>query len=99
MSDLQFDLLTWTPPPGYRFGGATFDEARDRQRLSRQMQSVHDAMLDGKHRTLDQLSKDAGCPPASASARFRDLKRLGFDVQKENLGSGTWTYWMEKHHG
>jgi hypothetical protein len=97
--NVQPDLLSWQPPEPPKFLGATYDAARDGIRLNRQLKAVHDVMLDGRHRTLDRLGKDAGCPPASASARFRDLKRLGFNVQKENLGAGTWTYWMENKNG
>lgn len=90
----QPDLLSWTPPPSYRFRGATFTEA-DRPRLSAQQKRVHDVMIDGKKRSLDTLGKDANCPPASASARFRDLKDMGFPMMKENLGGGLWMYWMQ----
>lgn len=97
----QQDLLSWEPPKDMRFLGSTFDDARDRPRLSRQLKAVHDVMLDGKRRSLRQLADDAGallernCPEASASARFRDLRRLGFPVRDENGGAGLWWYWME----
>lgn len=94
MSD-QPSLLDWMPPANHRFLGSTFDDARDRARLSKQLKAVHDVLMDGKKRSLRQLADDAGCPEASASARFRDLVRLHFPMQKENLGNGLWLYWME----
>lgn len=92
----QPDLLAWTPPANHRFLGSTFDEKRDRARLSKQLQTVHDVLVDGRKRSLRQLADAAECPEASASARFRDLKRLGFPVSKENAGGGLWLYWMAK---
>lgn len=90
----QLDLLSWQPPRPGKFLGATFDSARDEERLSKQLKAVHDVMKDGQHRSLRQMADAAGCPEASASARFRDLKRLGFPMQKKNEGRGTWIYWM-----
>lgn len=91
----QRDLLSWRPPPSHKFLGSTFDDVRDRSRLSRQLKAVHDVMSDGKTRSLRQLSDAAGCPEASASARYRDLVRLGFPMRKENAGGGLWLYKME----
>ena len=92
----QPSLLDWQPPqpPVFHFLGSTFKSERDQKRLSKQLKTVHDVMQDGRKRTLRQLADDAGCPEASASARFRDLVRLSYPMMKENLGSGTWTYWM-----
>lgn len=91
----QPDLLEWSPPEPPKFMGSTFDAARDGIRLNRQLKIVHDVMADGRRRTLCELACAAQCPEASASARFRDLKRLGFPMMKENLGQGLWSYWME----
>lgn len=91
----QPDLLSWQPPRPGRFLGSTFEPVRDEERLSKQLKAVHDVMKDGQRRSLRALADAAGCPEASASARFRDLKRLGFPMQKQNLGGGLWTYWME----
>lgn len=94
----QPDLLTWEPPSTHVFLGSTVTTA-DVPRLSRQLKHVHDVMLDGKHRSLRELAHDCQCPEASASARFRDLKRLGFPVEKKNLGRGLWHYWLEMRRG
>lgn len=90
----QPDLLTWEPPPTHVFLGSTVTHV-DVPRLSRQLKVVHDVMLDGNRRSLRELAIDCQCPEASASARFRDLKRLGFPVAKENMGSGLWHYWLD----
>lgn len=90
----QPDLLSWTPPASHRFLGSTITEA-DVPRLNKQLKAVHDVMVDGRKRCLRTLADDAGCPEASASARFRDLKRLGFPMCKENVGDGLWLYWLD----
>jgi hypothetical protein len=88
MPDNQLDLLAWEPR------GETATES-DKKRLGRQMQAVFDLMRDGQHRTLAQMAAALGEPPASVSARWRDLKnQFGFDTHKQHVGSGVWVYWM-----
>jgi len=82
---LQPELWDWKPR-------GPFITPADERRLAPQMQRVFDCLKDGKERTLDQISKETGDPPASCSARFRDLKRLGFHTEHRNLGNGLWTY-------
>lgn len=93
MSDMP--LLDWTPPPSFQFKGATFEPSRDATRLSKQLKAVHDIMGGGRKFTLRALADAADAPEASVSARYRDLKRLGFPMMKENLGDGCWLYWMD----
>jgi hypothetical protein len=88
----QPSLLDWQPPEEHKFLGSTITEA-DSARLRGQLKRVHDVMQDRKVRTLRQLADDAQCPEASASARFRDLRRLGYPVCDKNLGNGLWHYW------
>lgn len=85
----QLDLISWRPK------GQTINLTDDLERLSAQMRRVYDVMKDGERRGLEKLGRDAQCPPASASARFRDLKALGYPMKKQNLGGGRWVYWME----
>lgn len=89
---VQPSLLDWQPPPEHKFLGSTITPADDK-RLRGQLARVHAVMQDKKVRTLRQLADDAGCPEASASARFRDLRRLGYPVCDKNLGGGLWHYW------
>ena len=76
------------------FGGATYDPARDRDRLSKQLCGVLDVMCDGEWRTLRQISDATGFPEASISARLRDVRKEWGDesMQSENLGEGLWRY-------
>lgn len=87
-------LLNWKAPEPPHFLGKTYNPERDGKRLNKQLQAVYDVLKDGKRRTLRQIADEANCPEASGSARIRDLRRLGFPMMKENLGSGTWSYWL-----
>ena len=94
MSDTP--LLDWTPPEPPRFLGATFDATRDGKRLNEQSQRVHDAMIDGVERGLNQIATLTGDPEASISARLRDLRRYGFKVDRRYVERGLWLYRVTK---
>jgi hypothetical protein len=77
------------------FGGETYDPDRDGPRLRRQLQRVIRCMQDGEWRTLDQISRATGDPPASVSARLRDLRKPQFgshEVDREYVSRGLWRY-------
>jgi len=67
---------------GELFDGHTFDEKADKDRLSRQLELVRAAMLDGAWRTLEEIERLTGAPPASVSARLRDLRKPKFGSGK-----------------
>jgi hypothetical protein len=78
--------------------GETFDAELDGHRLARQLTAVRDYMLraDG-WRTLDEISRITGAPPASVSARLRDLRRPasgGYTVERRRRrpGGGLYEY-------
>lgn len=77
--------------------GATYSPTFDADRLHRQQRLVYDLMQDGQKRTLRAIADATGAPEASASARLRDLRRIGLDVRRERAapGGGTWLYWIE----
>lgn len=60
------------------FDGSTYDPARDRARLQRQLARVREIMRDGQWRTLAELAAETGAPEASVSARLRDLRKQKF---------------------
>jgi hypothetical protein len=70
-----FDPARMGKPERRRFGGATYDEALDGERLNGQYERVWAAMLDAKWRTLAQIALITGDPPASISARLRDFRK------------------------
>ena len=92
----QIDLLSWRPPEPPRFLGATFNATRDGKRLNEQSQRVHDAMIDGRERGLNQIAALTGDPEASISARLRDLRRYGFKVDRRYVERGLWLYRVSK---
>ena len=68
------------PEPGTLL--ALFDgeglTASDHKRLHCQLEAVRGLMLDGRWRTLPEISQATGAPPASVSARLRDLRKAKF---------------------
>lgn len=80
---------------GPDFDGDTYDAARDKDRLVRQLGRVRDVMLDGKWRTLLRIANEVGAPEASVSARLRDLRKVkfgGYIVDRRYLADGLWEY-------
>lgn len=73
----QLDLIDWTPPSN-RFDGSTYNHTADSERLTGQIKLVHDAMIDGKWRTLAEIEAITHAPQASISARLRDLRKPRF---------------------
>ena len=82
-------------PHQYSFGGNTFHVKRDGARLSHQLEKVRALLADGQWRTLREISDSVGAPEASVSARYRDLVRLRFNMEKKNDGGGRWLYRMK----
>lgn len=88
-----------TDPPWW-FDGATFDYALDGHRLSGQLQKVWGRMIDGRWRTLAELSAALEYPEASLSARLRDLRKERFGShtvhRRRRMGHvGLWEYRLE----
>lgn len=84
---------------GQLFGGETYEHARDGDRLKKQLAAVRRLMLDGKWRTLADISEAVGAPQASISARLRDLRKPKFGsylVEREYVGAGLWHYRVKK---
>jgi hypothetical protein len=89
-------------PAQRRFNGkATYDHARDHDRLSRQYDHVFAIMSDGKPRTLAGIRQEAARrfktrhSIASISARLRDMRKTRFGrhiVNRDYLGGGLWHY-------
>ncbi len=89
------ELLDWKPPESPAFAGETLDSKRDGARLNRQMRRVYDVMKAGAWRTLDQVSEQASAPPASVSARLRDLRKWqfgAFRVERRHVSEGLHEY-------
>lgn len=83
----------------FRFGGRTFDYARDGERLGQQLRITLATLLADPLRwwTLRALSAAVDAPEASVSARLRDCRKLGYPVPRRRKdGGGTWEYRLEE---
>jgi len=68
--------------------GQTYEPQFDQERLSTQMQHVRGLMLTTlAWLTLREIEDSLGYPQASISARLRDLRKEGFDVQRRRRGN------------
>lgn len=86
----QLGLLEWIDTRPGR--GETFDVDRDESRLALQYLRVRTLMLDGKWRTLAQISELTGDPQASVSARLRQMRSAGYTVERRYVSKGLWEY-------
>ena len=70
--------------------------AQDKARLGKQLKKVRDFFEAnrGTWFSLRQISDATGAPEASASARFRDLKKLGLPMERDDRGGGLHLYRM-----
>lgn len=81
------------------FDGASFDSARDGERLGKLLDRVYDLMRDGRWRTLAQIAVTTGGSEASVSARLRDMRKERFQartpcrtVERRRVSDGLWEY-------
>jgi hypothetical protein len=84
------------------FGGGTFDEGEDGDRLRRQLAAVWAVVSDGRWYTLSYISHEVDAPEASVSARLRDFRKLKFgghkvDRQRVPNGNGLHRYRLRKN--
>jgi hypothetical protein len=85
------------------FGGKTYNESRDRIRLTGQLLRTWTVISDGQWRTLAQIAKETSAlradggrdSEAAISARLRDFRKArfgGYTVVAENISGGLWRY-------
>ena len=77
------------------FDGPTYDPALDRDRLTKQLGRVYDALASGEWWTLADLARAAGGSEASVSARIRDLRKPrfgGYEIERERVVAGLFRY-------
>lgn len=68
---------------------------RDTGRLQEQMAKIKELMLDGKWRTLSEISAITGAPEASVSAQLRHLRKPKFGnyiVERNYINDGLYEY-------
>lgn len=88
---MQLRLDEWTPSATDRHG-STYDSGRDFVRLNKQQADVWAVVKDGQWHTLHGISSATGHPEASVSARLRDLRGMGREIEREYVERGLWRY-------
>lgn len=91
-----------TLPPGRigpaRFNGPAYDPHFDRARLTGQIARIWTAMSDRHWRTLAEIERVTGDPPASISAQLRHLRKDRFGAHtierraRGDRAAGLWEY-------
>lgn len=77
--------------------GPAYSETIDGERIRKQHEVIRDLCLDGRWRTLGEISAATGYPPASVSAQLRHLRKGQFgsyrvEKQRTELHPGLWLY-------
>lgn len=67
-------------------------EAADHERLATALERVRAYLADGSWRTLAEIAAACGCSEAGASARLRQLRAEGHQVDRRNRGRGLHEY-------
>tara|TARA_R110000851_G_scaffold829_3_gene2807 strand:+ start:391 stop:708 length:318 start_codon:yes stop_codon:yes gene_type:complete len=66
------------------FDGVHYDEGKDKERLTRQMEGVYDCISSGEWKTVAEISLSTGFQQPSISAQLRNLRKEkfgGLDVE------------------
>ncbi len=82
-----------TDLPLFDFKGPGLDE-QDKVRLTKHLQNFIAYVSDGKEHTLNEIAEALGMSQCSASARFRDVKRMGgrYEKRRDEVRRGLWHY-------
>lgn len=81
-----------------RFDGADYVPARDDDRLSGQYGRIFALMRDGAWRSLPEIARLTGDPPASVSAQLRHMRKPrfgGHQVERRYVRDGLYEYRLE----
>ena len=84
-----------------RFNGDDYVPPRDDPRLRRQVFRIFGLMIDGRWRTLGEIERATGDPPASISAQLRHLRKARFGLwqigkrHRGQPGSGLYEYKLD----
>ena len=76
------------------FDGPNLNDS-DFERLETQYEVIFNLMSDGKSRTLHEIERITGHPPASISAQLRHMRKPRFGahiVNRAYLGDGLYSY-------
>ena len=94
--DVTVDATDNTSVP---FRGAGYDDRRDRARLTRQVDCIAAVTVGGEWWTIAKLTTACrkrypavGFPECSVSAQIRNLKKVGYGVERRNVAAGLFEY-------
>jgi hypothetical protein len=81
------------------FSGAAYEPDIDRERLTRQIDCIATVAMAGDWWTVAKLTTvcrkrypSIGFPECSVSAQIRNLKKIGYGVERRGLGGGLFEY-------
>ena len=76
--------------------GSDYNPKLDKKRLETQMDQIKDFMLrrGNAFASLDLISNETDHPHASVSAQLRNLRKLGYVIEKKRILDGLWVYRM-----
>lgn len=77
------------------FDGSDYVDSRDRPRLTKQLQAVHDVMADGEWHTIEYVTNATGYPQQSVARQIRYLRAEkfgGHTVEKRYVSSGLYEF-------
>lgn len=91
VDDPRAEVMPALPSSGalLPFGGATFDQEFDGERLTTQYDRVSTLMADGAWRTLREIVVACGGSEGGVSARLRDMRKPefgGVEVERRRRG-------------
>jgi hypothetical protein len=96
MSEQQLTFIpAFTAPVKPTFHGADYKPARDQARLDRQIDRVLSVCKDGNWRTIQNLTRELNArfsgeqfPENSVQAQLRNLRKIGYTVERRHVSSG-----------
>ncbi len=74
----------------------THIEPADESRLKTQLARVRQLMSDEHWRSLPDIARKAQGSQTSVSARLRDLRKQGYELNTQNTGNGKWLYQLKE---
>ena len=92
MVEKQLELVERAREPRIGPKGETFERAKDGPRLDRQYDRVLAYMENGKWRTLHAIAVAANGSEAGVSARLRQIRANGHEVNRERRAGGMHVY-------
>src|SRR6187431_3341804 len=85
-----------------RFDGADIVPERDSPRLTTQLETIRQKMMNGQWWTVAELEYETGHPATSISAQIRNLRKPrmgGWTVERRHVGDGLYEFRLDAESG